>query len=60
MAAAEQPPERSRGILSDIRMFFLHRPEIPTRIRFSTPNNEKITASGSCSGWGWRWTSTRC
>jgi hypothetical protein len=36
MPPAEHPPERSRGILSDIRLFFLHRPEIPTRIRFGT------------------------
>jgi hypothetical protein len=33
---AEHPPDRSRGILSDIRMFLLHRPELPTRIKFST------------------------
>jgi len=31
------PPERSKGILSDIRFFFFHRPKIPTLIKFSTP-----------------------
>lgn len=41
---AVQPPERSRGVLSDIRMFFLHRPEIPTRIRFGTAN-ERVNYS---------------
>ncbi len=29
------PPERSHGILSDIRFFFFNRPDIPTLIEFS-------------------------
>jgi hypothetical protein len=32
------PPKRSRGLLSDFRYFFLHRPELPTLIKFT---NEK-------------------
>jgi hypothetical protein len=31
----KNPPERSHGILSDIRSFFFHRPDIPTLIKFS-------------------------
>lgn len=31
----KSPPNRSRGILSDVRLFFLHRPEIPTLIKFA-------------------------
>ncbi len=30
------PPNRSRGIFSDIRYFILHKPEIPTMINFDT------------------------
>jgi hypothetical protein len=30
------PPERSRGILSDIRYFFLHKPTVPTLVKFSS------------------------
>jgi hypothetical protein len=30
------PPCRSKGILSDIRHFFLHKPDIPTLIRFDS------------------------
>ena len=44
MPLAEHPPERSGGILSDVRMFFLHQPEIPTRIRFGTAD-ERINYS---------------
>jgi hypothetical protein len=29
------PPKRSSGIMSDFRFFFLHRPELPTLIKFS-------------------------
>lgn len=32
----KSPPERSYGILSDIRYFFFHRPAIPTLIEFSS------------------------
>ncbi len=32
----KSPPSRSTGILSDIRYFFLHRPPIPTLIKFSS------------------------
>ncbi len=31
------PPERSKGFWSDIRLFFLHKPAVPTLIRFATP-----------------------
>lgn len=31
-----KPPQRSKGILSDIRMFFLHKPLIPTLIEFKS------------------------
>lgn len=30
------PPPRSRGVLSDIRMFFLTRPSVPTRVPHET------------------------
>lgn len=30
------PPERSHGFLSDIRFFLLHRPVVPTLIKFSS------------------------
>jgi len=30
------PPKRSRGILSDIRFFFLHKPAVPTSIEFNS------------------------
>jgi hypothetical protein len=30
----KSPPERSKGILADIRHFFLHRPAVPTLIKF--------------------------
>lgn len=33
---ALKPPLRSKGILSDIRNFLLHKPDIPTLIDFST------------------------
>ena len=29
------PPKRSRGLMSDFRFFFLHRPKLPTLIKFS-------------------------
>lgn len=32
----KSPPKRSKGIPSDIRNFFLHRPPIPTLIKFSS------------------------
>ena len=32
----KRPPQRSSGILSDIRYFFLHKPPIPTLIEFSS------------------------
>lgn len=31
-----KPPKRSKGVLSDIRMFFLHKPLIPTLIEFKS------------------------
>lgn len=33
---ALKPPKRSKGILSDIRYFLLHKPDIPTLINFNT------------------------
>lgn len=33
---AKQPPVTSRGILSDIKYFFLHKPEHPTYVKFDT------------------------
>lgn len=35
------PPQRSRGILSDIRFFFFHKPAIPTLIQFSSKEEKE-------------------
>ncbi len=38
------PPKRSTGIISDIRYFLLHKPEVPTLIKFnSIPERENYT-----------------
>lgn len=33
---ALKPPNRSKGLLSDIRYFLIHKPDIPTLIKFKT------------------------
>jgi hypothetical protein len=40
------PPKRSHGLLSDFRFFFLHRPELPTLIKFAE-ETEKENYSNS-------------
>jgi hypothetical protein len=35
------PPGRSKGILSDARIFFFHKPEVPTLIKFSSEIERK-------------------
>jgi hypothetical protein len=36
-----QPPSRSKGILSDIRLFILHRPKTLTHIKFKSAEDRK-------------------
>lgn len=35
------PPEKSRGILSDIKYFFLNKPKVPTLIEFANEEEKK-------------------
>ncbi len=37
----KNPPSRSRGLFSDIRIFFLHRPMVPTLIRFDSKSERE-------------------
>lgn len=37
-----QPPSRSKGIFSDIRLFILHRPKVFTHIRFKSAEERKF------------------
>ena len=37
----DAPPTRSQGILSDIRLFYLHKPAIPTLIEFATDSEKE-------------------
>ena len=37
----DAPPTRSQGILSDIRLFYLHKPAIPTLIEFATESEKE-------------------
>jgi hypothetical protein len=37
----KEPPNRSRGLFSDIRIFFLHKPMIPTLIRFDSKSGRE-------------------
>jgi hypothetical protein len=35
------PPSKSNGLLSDISLFFLHKPKIPTLIEFKTEDERE-------------------
>ena len=38
----KQPPAKSKGIFSDIRYFFLDKPEIATRVKFHTEEERQL------------------
>ncbi len=44
------PPKRSNGIWTDIKAFFLHKPELPTLIEFATEEERKEFFDWSVDG----------